>query len=142
MKKTLTCTCDECCVLLLFFFFKQKAAYEMRISDWSSDVCSSDLPGSALARELRQPQQVGLITTDVEHHQHIALAEIEYLIDPVGLLILQMIHARKQDAQLHRQIARQCIGKPADHHTHAPSPTAEPGGALRQPPPPQPPKLP
>src|SRR3546814_20685863 len=30
-------------VLILFFFFKQKTAYEMRISDWSSDVCSSDL---------------------------------------------------------------------------------------------------
>src|SRR3546814_4943416 len=29
--------------ILLFFFFKQKTAYEMRISDWSSDVCSSDL---------------------------------------------------------------------------------------------------
>src|SRR3546814_9554804 len=29
-----------CCI----FFFKQKTAYEMRISDWSSDVCSSDLP--------------------------------------------------------------------------------------------------
>src|SRR3546814_8351821 len=29
--------------LLIFFFFKQKTAYEMRISDWSSDVCSSDL---------------------------------------------------------------------------------------------------
>src|SRR3546814_9114459 len=29
----------------LFFFFKQKTAYEMRISDWSSDVCSSDLKG-------------------------------------------------------------------------------------------------
>src|SRR3546814_1836617 len=28
---------------LCFFFFKQKTAYEMRISDWSSDVCSSDL---------------------------------------------------------------------------------------------------
>src|SRR3546814_6351894 len=28
----------------VFFFFKQKTAYEMRISDWSSDVCSSDLP--------------------------------------------------------------------------------------------------
>src|SRR3546814_4212012 len=28
-----------------FFFFKQKTAYEMRISDWSSDVCSSDLLG-------------------------------------------------------------------------------------------------
>src|SRR3546814_2397209 len=35
------------CVMYLFccffFFFKQKTAYEMRISDWSSDVCSSDL---------------------------------------------------------------------------------------------------
>src|SRR3546814_7393692 len=30
-------------VLLFIFFFKQKTAYEMRISDWSSDVCSSDL---------------------------------------------------------------------------------------------------
>src|SRR3546814_20629617 len=31
-----------------FFFFKQKTAYEMRISDWSSDVCSSDLLGNVL----------------------------------------------------------------------------------------------
>src|SRR3546814_3855972 len=30
-------------VWYVFFFFKQKTAYEMRISDWSSDVCSSDL---------------------------------------------------------------------------------------------------
>src|SRR3546814_8359996 len=31
------------CCIVFFFFFKQKTAYEMRISDWSSDVCSSDL---------------------------------------------------------------------------------------------------
>src|SRR3546814_8666808 len=31
-------------LFFMFFFFKQKTAYEMRISDWSSDVCSSDLP--------------------------------------------------------------------------------------------------
>src|SRR3546814_6251904 len=31
------------CCFSIFFFFKQKTAYEMRISDWSSDVCSSDL---------------------------------------------------------------------------------------------------
>src|SRR3546814_4777562 len=31
--------------MFFFFFFKQKTAYEMRISDWSSDVCSSDLIG-------------------------------------------------------------------------------------------------
>src|SRR3546814_4435539 len=36
----------------MFFFFKQKTAYEMRISDWSSDVCSSDL----LLASLRGPE--------------------------------------------------------------------------------------
>src|SRR3546814_5329845 len=43
---------------VVFFFFKQKTAYEMRISDWSSDVCSSDLGGvsealSTLNEEMR-----------------------------------------------------------------------------------------
>src|SRR3546814_2277331 len=43
----------RCC---FFFFFKQKTAYEMRISDWSSDVCSSDLfVINGVARELAQP---------------------------------------------------------------------------------------
>src|SRR3546814_9969460 len=36
--------------MCLFFFFKQKTAYELRISDWSSDVCSSDLPGSSVVK--------------------------------------------------------------------------------------------
>src|SRR3546814_2494613 len=49
------CVCS--CVsfhFFLFFFFKQKTAYELRISDWSSDVCSSDLgeAGRDLARAL------------------------------------------------------------------------------------------
>src|SRR3546814_12255980 len=35
-----------------FFFFKQKTAYEMRISDWSSDVCSSDLAGLRVRRSV------------------------------------------------------------------------------------------
>src|SRR3546814_16230833 len=35
--------CDYVFLCIFFFFFKQKTAYEMRISDWSSDVCSSDL---------------------------------------------------------------------------------------------------
>src|SRR3546814_20956849 len=37
------CVSVTVCHLGVFFFFKQKTAYEMRISDWSSDVCSSDL---------------------------------------------------------------------------------------------------
>src|SRR3546814_1549535 len=44
------------CDFSVFFFFKQKTAYEMRISDWSSDVCSSDLvPRSALMRASHKP---------------------------------------------------------------------------------------
>src|SRR3546814_7590042 len=49
------------------FFVKQKTAYEMRISDWSSDVCSSDLPGDQQDVKARishtQPKD------DVEHFQ-------------------------------------------------------------------------
>src|SRR3546814_19980678 len=41
-------------MLLLFFFFKQKTAYEMRISDWSSDVCSSDLRPEESEAELER----------------------------------------------------------------------------------------
>src|SRR3546814_8281373 len=46
---------------MVFFFFKQKTAYEMRISDWSSDVCSSDLPARHLRawREQRRTGGVG-----------------------------------------------------------------------------------
>src|SRR3546814_9207037 len=42
----------------MFFFFKQKTAYEMRISDWSSDVCSSDLQGAEHQRRKDTEQQV------------------------------------------------------------------------------------
>src|SRR3546814_3332819 len=53
---------------MVFFFFKQKTAYEMRISDWSSDVCSSDLARHAKVgmprRRKPRKAEVG------EHHQH------------------------------------------------------------------------
>src|SRR3546814_18309582 len=42
-------------VVFVFFFFKQKTAYEMRISDWSSDVCSSDLPACASRQPTPRP---------------------------------------------------------------------------------------
>src|SRR3546814_6089029 len=38
-----------------FLLFKQKTAYEMRISDWSSDVCSSDLPAGRVAQRSTSP---------------------------------------------------------------------------------------
>src|SRR3546814_5960683 len=49
-------------MLVLFFFFKQKTAYDMRISDWSSDVCSSDL----FEPHARNIDFVGRLQRDVE----------------------------------------------------------------------------
>src|SRR3546814_4115796 len=49
MDQAVTCGVEmSTLVLCCFFFFKQKTAYEMRISDWSSDVCSSDLSARCL----------------------------------------------------------------------------------------------
>src|SRR3546814_934626 len=45
-------------IVLFFFFFKQKTAYEMRISDWSSDVCSSDLQETYPETAMRVPGNV------------------------------------------------------------------------------------
>src|SRR3546814_1772990 len=55
--------------MLCFFFFKQKTAYEMRISDWSSDVCSSDLT---------DPVKVHFI--DVELHRCTAVGWGRFLL--------------------------------------------------------------
>src|SRR3546814_9156676 len=58
-------------LLICLFFFKQKTAYEMRISDWSSDVCSSDLcsHGAAAAPCEQGVGIVGAQDLDVGHEQ-------------------------------------------------------------------------
>src|SRR3546814_2632473 len=45
--------------MLVVFFFKQKTAYEMRISDWSSDVCSSDLGQNRSSVVRSMPRSIG-----------------------------------------------------------------------------------
>src|SRR3546814_4448224 len=56
-----------------FFFFKQKTAYEMRISDWSSDVCSSDL--AAGGQERIKP----LIPSPASFSEHDGLVRPRYI---------------------------------------------------------------
>src|SRR3546814_10128161 len=54
-------------MVIFFFFFKQKTAYEMRISDWSSDVCSSDLlPAVVLAEPVERKFLKALKHSDIE----------------------------------------------------------------------------
>src|SRR3546814_10526695 len=97
-----------CCIyVVFFFFFKQKTAYEMRISDWSSDVCSSDLPillldeaTSALDSESERHVQQALgqlisgRTTFVIAHRlsTVVTADIIYVMDD-GRIVEQGSHA-------------------------------------------------
>src|SRR3546814_3665698 len=60
-------------MVCLVFFFKQKTAYEMRISDWSSDVCSSDLNSSRasiVATWMRIIQVIGAMGTSATSARH------------------------------------------------------------------------
>src|SRR3546814_7988647 len=62
------------------FFFKQKTAYEMRISDWSSDVCSSDLAGAQRVMMSAEPIQLRV--------QIVQMSKIAYADGPSADLVL------------------------------------------------------
>src|SRR3546814_2609599 len=83
-------------MFLDFFFFKQKTAYEMRISDWSSDVCSSDLQPQRIdaverlrsGRHLHDGQRAPLRRAHTAHRQRqmidLRLHDARYLAVPLG----------------------------------------------------------
>src|SRR3546814_6120680 len=89
--------------MTFFFFFKQKTAYEMRISDWSSDVCSSDLDDDrALPQRLRLEGARALLGRERE---------------PIGRGLPRRVHvAREFDvaAERHprseeRRVGKECV---------------------------------
>src|SRR3546814_7031658 len=79
------CLCSGCCCCFLrccpFFFFKQKTAYEMRISDWSSDVCSSDLGDPVFQRLLGDAKGVFDPRVARADDRDVAVLEILWIVD-------------------------------------------------------------
>src|SRR3546814_1854644 len=65
---------------MFVFFFKQKTAYERRISDWSSDVCSSDLPSSTSRRAQPRPIPEPPPVTSAERPSSPPLMSVSVLI--------------------------------------------------------------
>src|SRR3546814_11394422 len=65
------------------FFFKQKTAYEMRISDWSSDVCSSDLLRARVAGDLHDDCRLRLALAEGRREVGNLLAEVGEHDDPL-----------------------------------------------------------
>src|SRR3546814_14629706 len=77
--------CSGC--IFIVFFFKQKPAYEMRISDWSSDVCSSDLSPLLLVRRntpLSIPQSGAMSNWSSKSPYDLSVISIPPLPDPGG----------------------------------------------------------
>src|SRR3546814_6122086 len=73
------------------FFFKQKTAYEMRISDWSSDVCSSDLEKAAL-------EQCDVVFFATPHG--VAMSQAQHLLEHNVRIIDLAADFRLQDTQV------------------------------------------
>src|SRR3546814_17654883 len=96
------------CGVLCVFFFKQKTAYEMRISDWSSDVCSSDLV------PVRSP------------HVRLTLAP-----DGIDILALGVYRRSPQESAESRSGFDQTAGQYAEAiHPYASAPTSGLSGSL------------
>src|SRR3546814_1367797 len=73
---------------MFFFVFKQKTAYEWRISDWSSDVCSSDL-----SKPLNIPPQTSTIASHLPKAVGIGIVHIGLRIDPGLPVDREVAHA-------------------------------------------------
>src|SRR3546814_3995714 len=88
-------------LVLVFFFFKQKTAYEMRISDWSSDVCSSDLRYAEPFYRLLYGESDGVPGLTVERMGDVVVAQattagIERLRGPISEAIEKVLAPRAQ----------------------------------------------
>src|SRR3546814_1269113 len=74
----------------MIYFFKQKTAYELRISDWSSDVCSSDL-GSMLSTPIINPPQSAILGIHATKDRPVA-ENGQVVIRPMNYLALSYDH--------------------------------------------------
>src|SRR3546814_7070392 len=97
------CVVDACCMIgsAVIFFCKQKTAYEIRISDWSSDVCSSDLSTVAREYEIALPAELS-----AKARRDLALGLAREISERHGVAVDVAIHAPGREGD-HR-----------NHHAH------------------------
>src|SRR3546814_1666553 len=102
----------------MFFLFKQKTAYEMRISDWSSDVCSSDLPDSLehvtigiLEGPVVQPSQVHALAGI-----RLATGSSSRLGDGVDLLSAIAGQGRSEERRVGKECVSTCRSRWSPYH--------------------------
>src|SRR3546814_7859818 len=112
-------------------FFKQKTAYEMRISDWSSDVCSSDLTEEGTEHVERLLEAAGLLqgnnlydieNTQIVHHVNQALKAIvmfkldtDYIVKDGKVVIIDEFTGRMMDGRRWSDGLHQAVERSEEH---------------------------
>src|SRR3546814_2721214 len=117
------CSADRCIMYIyssviglsyIFFFFKQKTAYEMRISDWSSDVCSSDLAGVKIdadaAKLLAERTEGNLLAAaqDVEKLKLLFAGE-RIDVESLGQAVADSARFEAFDRSDERRVGKECV---------------------------------
>src|SRR3546814_4633088 len=106
-----------CVFFIMIFFVKQKTAYEMRISDWSSDVCSSDLPRADMNRnpalEIWQRERclsVSAVRRAQQRKQRLVL------VNGQGLTIAQCPALRSEERRVGKECVSTCRSRWSPYH--------------------------
>src|SRR3546814_6601537 len=100
------------CVLFfnvfIVFFFKQKTAYEMRISDWSSDVCSSDLDVAGAVGELIKEGKV----------KHFGLSEagVQSIRKAHAVFPVTVLQSRSEERRVGKECVSTCRSRWSPYH--------------------------
>src|SRR3546814_18381207 len=104
-------------LLSFFFFFKQKTAYEMRISDWSSDVCSSDLRGAPRGGDVPPPRG-GRHTVELERRRYLAAAAAKGRGVPMidGSMQSYGLTLRSEERRVGKECVSTCRSRWSQYH--------------------------
>src|SRR3546814_10478376 len=108
------CVCSVylCMWLRCFFvFFKQRTAYEMRISDWSSDVCSSDLAGMAGGSLAAALARAGLTVAVIDRESPAAMIEAGF-----DGRTSAIAHGRSEERRVGKECVRTCRSRWSPYH--------------------------
>src|SRR3546814_9402688 len=99
----------------MFFFFKQKTAYEMRISDWSSDVCSSDLRVGEQRSRPARAQELIIERAGHRHRDRADMREDEGVGRHVGKTHLRRA-GRSEERRVGKGVVSTCRSRWSPYH--------------------------
>src|SRR3546814_1579843 len=101
---------------LFFFFFKQKTAYELRISDWSSDVCSSDLKVRSIAHpHLHAPVAIMIVAPFGPATLAIMPAPGPPVAAPIAAVVMPPV-ARSEERRVGKECVSTCRSRWSPYH--------------------------